>query len=192
MREGDQGPLWAWFWMNQGMTILFLQNRELLSWWIKISLNKLNPWKSISWIPPWVQDFTSLPVCNEISRVVPVAAKETLHRSLQMTMRGNTFELELWGFSFQRPTYLLGFLRLARSNVIRPSKISSAKGIASGKNISAKKTSPANAKSFGKRSRDAYRIRLPRSNLEMLSAMMTPPTYHRCYPYDFNPPATLG
>jgi hypothetical protein len=84
MRVGDQDPLWAWFWMNQGMTMPFLQNRELLSWSIKISLNVLNPLKSISWIPPWGPDFTSLPVYKEINPAVPAAAKETPHKPLRM------------------------------------------------------------------------------------------------------------
>jgi hypothetical protein len=87
MRVGDRDPLWTWFWMNQGMTIPFLQNGELLSWSIKISLNVLNPLKSISWIPPWGPDFTSLPVCREINPVVLAAAKGTPHRPLRMTRR---------------------------------------------------------------------------------------------------------
>jgi hypothetical protein len=62
--------------MNQGMTISFLQSRELLSWSIKISLNILSPLKLISWIPPWGPDFRSLPACREINPAVPVAAKE--------------------------------------------------------------------------------------------------------------------
>jgi len=91
MRVGDQVPLWAWFWMNQGMTISFLQNKELILWSIKISLNKLNPLKLISWIPPWGPDFRSLPVCREINPAVPAAAKEALHQSLQMTTKGTWF-----------------------------------------------------------------------------------------------------
>jgi hypothetical protein len=67
--------------MNQGMTISFLQSRELLSWSIKISSNKLNPLKSISWIPPWGPDSRFLPVCSEINPAVPAAAKETYVKS---------------------------------------------------------------------------------------------------------------
>jgi hypothetical protein len=70
--------------MNQGMTIPFLQNRELLSWSIKISLNVLNPLKSISWIPPWGPDFTSLPAYRKINPAVPAAAKETPYKPLRM------------------------------------------------------------------------------------------------------------
>jgi hypothetical protein len=88
MRVGDQVPLWAWFWMNQGMTISFLQSRELLSWSIKISSNKLNPLKSISWIPQWGPDSRFLPVCRKINPAVLAAAKETPHQSLQITTKG--------------------------------------------------------------------------------------------------------
>jgi hypothetical protein len=73
--------------MNQGMTIPFLQNRELILWSIKISLNVLDPLKSISWIPPWGPDFTSLPVCREINPAVPAAVKGTPHKPLRMTRR---------------------------------------------------------------------------------------------------------
>jgi hypothetical protein len=87
MRMGDRDLLWAWFWMNQEMTMPFLQNRELLSWSTKISLNVLNQLKSISWIPPWGRDFTSLPVYMEINPAVPAAAKETPYRPLRTTRR---------------------------------------------------------------------------------------------------------
>jgi hypothetical protein len=73
--------------MNQGMTIPFLQNRELLSWSTKISLSVLNPLKSISWIPPWGPDSTSLPVCREINPVVLAAAKGTPRRPFRMGRR---------------------------------------------------------------------------------------------------------
>jgi hypothetical protein len=82
MRVGDQVLLWAWFWMNQGMTISLLQNRELLSWSIKISLNKLNLLKSILWILPWGQDFTSLPVYREINPAVHAVVRNTPRKSL--------------------------------------------------------------------------------------------------------------
>jgi hypothetical protein len=73
--------------MNQGMTISFLQKRELLSWSTKISLNILNPLRSISWIHPWGPDFRSLQVCKEINPAVPAAAKKT-PPNLQMTTKG--------------------------------------------------------------------------------------------------------
>jgi hypothetical protein len=106
MREGDRDPLWAWFWMNQGMTIPFLQNRELLSWSIMISLNVLNPLKSILWIPPWGLDFTSLPIYKEINPAVPAAAKETPYKHLRMTRRVGVpkpLVLELWVGCFHLP-----------------------------------------------------------------------------------------
>jgi hypothetical protein len=53
----------------------FLLNRGSLSWSIKISLNGLNPLKSILWIPPWGPDFTSLPVYRKISPAAPAAVR---------------------------------------------------------------------------------------------------------------------
>ncbi len=87
MRMGDRDPLWAWFWMNQGMTIQFSQNKESFLWSIKIFWNVLNPLKSISWIPPWGPDFTSLQVCREINPAVPAVVKETPYKPLQMARR---------------------------------------------------------------------------------------------------------
>jgi len=56
--------------------------------------------------------------------------------------------------------YRLGFrfFSMARSNVISPRRISSAKGMTSGRIKSTTNTSAAKASNFGKRSRDAYRI----------------------------------
>ena len=50
------------------------------------------------------------------------------------------------------------FFSMARSNVINPSRISSAKGMTSGRIKSATNTTAAKASNFGKRSRDAYCI----------------------------------
>jgi len=64
--------------------------------------------------------------------------------------------MDLWKFF----DYRLGFrfFSMARSSVINPRRISSAKGMTSGRIKSTPNTAAANASNFGNRSRDAYRI----------------------------------
>lgn len=56
------------------------------------------------------------------------------------------------------PPFGFRFFSVPRSSVIKPNRISSAKGIASGRIKSKTNTSAVSASSFGKRSRDAYCI----------------------------------